>query len=206
VQTVIDAELLGFHQWHFYFRPAGVESSRLMVLIHGWTGDENSMWFFTRILSPYLAVLSPRGLYPAPEGGYSWREILPGTWGMPRFDELSPSAHALVAFIDEWSFTAGVKADQIDLIGFSQGTALSYVLALLYPRRIRRVAALSGFMPSGAEALYKEGLLAGKSFFVAHGKQDDKISVEQARRCVSSLKELDARIRWWSQSQQGMFT
>ena len=194
--TVIDAELREFREWIFRFRPATAEPSRLLVLLHGWTGDENSMWVFARKLPAQVAVLAPRGPYNAPDGGYTWCEIRPGTWGLPVMDDLRPSAEALIGFVDDWSQATGVSANQIDLIGFSQGAALSYTLALLHPERIRALAALSGFMPDGAADLIARRPLAEKSVFVAHGKQDKTIPVEQARRSVALLEGSGAQVTY----------
>ncbi len=194
--TVIDAELREFRDWIFRFRPATAAPSRLLVLLHGWTGDENSMWVFTRKLPAQVAVLAPRGRYVAPEGGYTWREIRPETGGLPGLDDLRRSTEALISFVDDWSQAAGVSANQIDLIGFNQGAALSYTLALLYPERIRALAALSGFMPGGAEDLLARRPLTGKPVFVAHGRQDNIIPVEQARRSVALLEGSGARVTY----------
>jgi len=196
VPTVIDAELREFREWIFRFRPATAAPSRLLVLLHGWTGDENSMWVFARKLPAQVAVLAPRGSYVAPEGGYTWREIRPGTWGLPVMDDLRASAEALIGFVDDWSQAAGVSPNQIDLIGFSQGAALSYTLALLHPERIRALVALSGFMPGGAEDLLARRPLAGKPVFVAHGRQDNMIPVEQAHRSVALLEGSGARVTY----------
>ena len=194
--TPIDAELREFRDWVFRFRPATAAPSRLLIMLHGWTGDETSMWVFARKLPAQVAVLSPRGLYAAPEGGYTWREVQPGMWGFPTLADLSASAEALIGFIDDWSYAAGVSASLIDLIGFSQGAALSYTLALLHPQRIRALAALSGFMPAGAEDLLARRALAGKPVFVAHGRRDEMIPVEQARRSVALLEGAGARVTY----------
>ncbi len=194
--TAIDAELREFRDWIFRFRPATAAPSRLLVLLHGWTGDENSMWVFARKLPAQVAVLAPRGLYVAPEGGHTWRKVQPETWGFPTLSDLSPSAEALIGFIDDWSRAAGVSASQLDLIGFSQGAALSYTLALLHPERIRALAALSGFMPADAEDLLAKHTLAGKPVFVAHGRKDEMVPVEQARRCVALLEGAGARVTY----------
>ncbi len=194
--TVIDTELREFHDWIFRFRPATAAPSRLLVLLHGWTGDENSMWVFARNLRAQVAVLAPRGLYVAPDGGYTWCEIRPGNRGLPTMDEFRLPAEVLIGFVDDWSHETGVSANQIDLIGFSQGAALSYTLALLYPERIRTLAALSGFMPVGAEDLLARRILAGKPVFVAHGRQDNMIPVEQARRSVTLLEGSGARVTY----------
>ena len=194
--TAIDAEPHEFRDWIYRFRPATAAPSRLLVLLHGWTGDENSMWIFTRKLPAQIAILAPRGLYIAPEGGYTWYKHQPETWGLPVMDDLRPSAEAIIDFIDDWSRMAGVNADQIDLIGFSQGAALSYTLACLHPERIRALAALSGFLPDGAEDLLARRTLAGKPVFVAHGRQDNMIPVEQVRRSVALLKDSGAQVSY----------
>jgi len=196
VSIAIDTELREFREWIFRFRPATAEPSRLLVLLHGWTGDENSMWVFARKLPAQVAVLAPRGPYNAPDGGYTWCEFRPRIWDLPVLDDLRLSAEALIGFVDDWSQAAGVNANQIDLIGFSQGAALSYTLALLHPERIRALAALSGFMPDGAEDLIARHPLTGKPVFVAHGKQDKMIPVEQARRSVALLEGSGAQVTY----------
>ncbi|MBI4732403.1 MAG: hypothetical protein HY781_09850 [Chloroflexi bacterium] len=77
--------------WTYRLRPATVRPARLLLMLHGWTGDENSMGLFAANMPEQYVVLLPRGPYPAPGGGYSWRELLPGTWSLPTLDELRPS-------------------------------------------------------------------------------------------------------------------
>jgi phospholipase/carboxylesterase len=196
VSTAIEAELHQFHDWIFRFRPATTVPPRLLVLLHGRTGDENSMWVFARKLPSQAAILAPRALYAAPEGGFIWHRIQTGTMALPVMEDLRPSAEALIGFVDEWSRTVGMSTHQFDLVGFSEGAALSYTLALIHPERIRTLAALSGFIPSGMEELLVKRLLEGKDVFIAHGKQDNMIPVEQARRSVGLLESAGARVRF----------
>jgi hypothetical protein len=46
-----------------------------MLLIHGLTGDENSMWIFARNLSAEYWMIAPRAPHASQmaQGGYSWR-------------------------------------------------------------------------------------------------------------------------------------
>jgi phospholipase/carboxylesterase len=196
VPTPIDAELFEFRDWTFRIRPAKATPSRLLLMIHGWTGDENSMWVFARRLPEQVAVLAPRGPFPASDGGYSWREVKPETRGIPGMNELSPPAEALIGLLDDWSQANGMNTGQIGLIGFSQGGALCYTLALLHPDRIRALAVLSGFIPGGAEKLLTRHVLEGKPVYVAHGRQDDMIPVEMARRSVVLLENSGARVTY----------
>jgi phospholipase/carboxylesterase len=194
VPTATDTQLLTFGNWIFRLRPAQDAPVRLLILLHGWTGDEDSMWVLARKLSSTYTILAPRAPFPVPEGGYSWREMASGTWGLPSLDDLHPAAESLLKFIDEWSATLQMDTGQFDLMGFSQGAAFTMVLALLYPARVRSLAVLSGFLPDGAEALLAVRPLAGKRMLVTHGTRDDIVPVEQAHRSVKLLKESVAKV------------
>jgi len=196
LSTENNSDIREFREWKYRFRPATVSPSRLLVLLHGWTGDENSMWIFARKLPEKSAILAPRALYVAPEGGYTWRVMSLESRGLPLVDDLLLSAEALISFIDDWSQTVGVSTNQIDLVGFSQGAALSYTLALLHPERVRAIAALSGFMPGNAEDLFASQPLAGKRVYISHGRHDNIIPVEQARKCVGLLEDSGAQVTY----------
>jgi phospholipase/carboxylesterase len=196
VPTQTEPQSLTFSGWTFRLRPASSNNSHLFLLLHGWKGDENSMGIFTRNLPERYTILAPRAPYPDPTGGFTWRKIVPGKWDFPSLDDLRPAAEALIRFVDDWSASANVDAAQFTVAGFSQGAALTYTLALLYPERIRTFAALSGFLPAGSEALLRASrgvrldarVLEGKRVFVAHGRQDDMVPVERARSAVALLE------------------
>ena len=181
-------------RWVFCQQPAVRSPAHLLLLLHGWTGDENSMWVFTQHLPPNYWILAPRGPYPSSEGGYSWREVTPSSWGLASVEDLCPSVEALVKFVDDWAGSTSVDVTQFDVMGFSQGAALAYTLALLYPHRVRRLAALAGFIPSGGEVMTVRQPLAGKPVFVAHGTADKLVSVERARESVAILEKSGARV------------
>ncbi len=194
---MIEPQLLTHNEWTFRWQPARKTPPRLLVLVHGLTGDENSMWMLVRNLSPQYAILAPRGLFPANEGGYTWRKK--GNVeqnGFPSDSDLIPAAEELIHFIGEWRQSSGIEASQVDLIGFSQGAAMVYLLTLLFPDRIRKLAALSGFLPEGEATSSKERGLAGKEIFVAHGRRDEMVPVDRARRDVALLKEMGARVTY----------
>jgi phospholipase/carboxylesterase len=196
VPTVTDPQLLTFDHWSFRLKMPPGQPKRLLLLLHGWMGDENSMGVLAHNLSSEIAILAPRGIFATPEGGYSWREIRPGTWGQASLEDFRPAADALIAFLDGWAASIGLDVSQYDLMGFSQGAALAYTLALLYPRRIGRVAALSGFIPEGGQALLAGLSLSGKPVFVSHGRQDEMIPVEQSRTAVAQLQQAGASVTY----------
>ena len=193
----INTHQMTYNGWTMRVHHAAQEPPRFLLLLHGWTGDENSMWIFTRRLPADLWIIAPRGPHAAKEGGYSWR-ALPSAqasdWGLPTLSDLRPAAEGLVRLVDEVSASIGVDATQFDVAGFSQGGALTNVLSLLYPQRIRKAAVLAGFMPGGVDDLLERRVLAGKQFFVAHGTQDNLVPVERARESIELLERAGAQV------------
>jgi phospholipase/carboxylesterase len=194
--TATDSQLLTLKDWTFRLHMPLVKPTHVLVLLHGWMGDENLMGVLARNLAPEIAILSPRGLFAVPEGGYSWRTIQPGTWGLAALEDFRPAAQSLIAFMDAWADSVGMKINQFDLMGFSQGAALTYTLALLYPQRIRQLAALSGFIPEGGQALLTGHHLSGKPVFISHGRQDDLVPVERSRQAVVQLEQAGALVTY----------
>ena len=190
---MIEPQLLTYKDWTFRWQPARKKPAHLLLLVHGLTGDENSMWMLVRNLPPEYSILAPRGLFQAKAGGYTWRAGGHDFQGFPSDSDLVPAAQALTKFVDEWRGSAGMALDPFDMIGFSQGAGMVYLLGLLFPARIGRFASLSGFLPEGAQVAGKGSRLAGKEIFVAHGRQDEMVPVERARRDVALLKEWGAR-------------
>ena len=197
MQIETDTTLLDQFGWTFRVSPTMDEPSRVLLLLHGWTGDENSMWAFTHNLSSTYSIIAPRARYSAPpdRGGYSWRELRPGTWGSPTLDELSLAADALVSLVDDWSASLSLTSPTFDMVGFSQGGALASTIAALHPARVGKVAVLSGFVPSGAESLLHSGLLEEVRFFWAHGKKDELISFERGRASIELLQNAGADVQ-----------
>jgi phospholipase/carboxylesterase len=196
VQTATNTELIEFNNWTLRVRESQSESPRLLVLIHGWTGDENSMWVFTRGLSSDYWIIAPRAPHNADPGGFSWRPPHPLTGGRPSLESLLPAAEALIHLIDEYSASVKIDPLQFDLMGFSQGAAMVNVMGMLYPHRVRKMGVLAGFVPSGLEELVAKKPLAGKNIFVAHGTLDQLVPIDRARASIEVLEQAGAQITY----------
>ena len=144
-------------------------------------------------------MVAPRAPHATqlPEGGYSWRPK-PGSpghdLGDPSIPDLLPAAEGLISLIDAYAAENNIDASQIDMIGFSQGGALTNTVALIHSERIRRVGILASFIPAGADTLLEERPLKGKQFFVAHGSLDERVKIEYARRSVELLEKAGAQV------------
>ncbi|NWG06279.1 MAG: hypothetical protein HXY35_06290 [Chloroflexi bacterium] len=188
--------LTTFEGWTLRVRETTHRPPRLLVLLHGFTGDENSMWVFARDMPSRYWMVAPRAPHITDPYGYSWRPVLSGTFGRPTLDQLRPSAEALIRFIDAYSASVGVEAGTFDVMGFSQGAAMCNLLAFLYPHRIHKTGILAGFVPSGLEELVTQRPLRGKEFFVTHGTKDEMVTIDRARASISLLEQAGARVTY----------
>ena len=189
-------ETIEFNGWTLRIRPAETENPRLLLMIHGWTGNENSMWVFTKKFPADYWIIAPRAPHPADPQGFSWRPPQPSTFGRPSLETLSPSAEALIRLMDEYSTSVKIEAQQFDAIGFSQGAAMVNVLGMLYPKRVRKMGVLAGFVPSGLEAYADKRVLEGKRIFVAHGTQDEMVPIDRARASMEVLEQAGASVTY----------
>jgi phospholipase/carboxylesterase len=179
--------------WTFRYQPPETPSNRLLLLLHGWTGDENSMWVFARSFASNVWMLAPRAPFSAPSGGYSWREHVEASHSV---EDFKPAVDGLLHFVEGWGVANQVDTSEFDVVGFSQGAAMAGLLSVLHPRRVRKLAMLAGFLPAGVEQLLSASFDPEKRIFVAHGTQDLMISVERARQVVRLFQSAGANVEY----------
>lgn len=173
-------------------RPLTGPVNRVIVLIHGWTGDEYSMDLFSRGLPVNCLQFFPRGPFQAP-GGYGWAPAEAGTF--PPMQVFEPTCRNLMTEIELRLGELNVDRNKLSLVGFSQGGAVVYTLTTLYQERIERAAVLAGFLPDLDDEATRSPL-KGKPFFVAHGTKDDTIPVSYARQSVEKLELAGASVEY----------
>ncbi|HEX7555902.1 MAG TPA: hypothetical protein VF338_04705, partial [Leptolinea sp.] len=102
-------------------------NGRIILLLHGWTGDENIMWIFARKLPPNSWMVSPRGPLVSPEGGYAWAIARNGK--RPDVNQFEENSLELIRRFPGWVSEYSPKT-RLDIVGFSQGAAMTYSLCL----------------------------------------------------------------------------
>jgi phospholipase/carboxylesterase len=189
----LDTTLTNFENWTLRVRPG--TGRRILLLLHGWMGDENSMWIFTRHFPAEYWIITPRAPNVAQQGGYSWRAPAPrGSW--PTIDLFRPSIAALLEFLEHFANANNLDASTVDVAGFSQGGALTFTLGALHPARVQKMGILAGFAPEAAEQILTPGLLNGKNIFLAHGTLDEMVPIAMARRTIQLLEAAGAQVTY----------
>jgi phospholipase/carboxylesterase len=176
-----------------YYIPVGEGQFPVILMLHGWTGDENSMWVFSSKMPAGALLISPRGLFESASGGYGWYRDSLG--GLPALEDFSEGIDQIATVLRSNLFALG-DFSRFMILGFSQGAALAYSLALLRVFNLQALAGLSGFVPDGADKLIAENPLSGLPVFVAHGTKDQIVPVGRARHGLDLLKQAGANVTY----------
>ncbi len=176
--------------------PPGDRPHPVIFLIHGWTGDENSMWVFAPRLPKNALLIAPRAPYISmhPEyAGYSWVAERGADYShLPDFE---PAIAVFAELVKELSSRYPANFDQFGMIGFSQGGAFSAAYALSHRERASKLAMLASFLPEGSEATITKRL-KGLPVFIAHGTKDETVPVARARHAKEILEAGGAHVRY----------
>jgi phospholipase/carboxylesterase len=161
-----------------------------IVLIHGRSGDENSMWAFAPALPKDGLLIAPRAIRPDPDGGYTWTPRRSGEW--PSLEQFDDAVEAIARLIRALPGTYNVDSGRVYLMGFSQGAATAYAVAIKHRELVQGIAGLVGFMPEGETS--SRASLQGLPIFMAVGKNDPMIPYERSRMCKRALIDAGARL------------
>ncbi|MUH34494.1 alpha/beta fold hydrolase [Zobellia amurskyensis] len=177
-------------------RPSTIKEGKAPVLFmfHGYGSNEEDLFSFAPELPEELCVISVRAPYPMEPCGNAWYAInfdaQQGKWSDD--EQAKESRDKIISFIDEACTTYGLDAERVTILGFSQGTILSYAVALSYPEKIKNVIALSGYIN---EAILKEGYEnkdhSTIAIYASHGQVDQVIPPEWAQRAPLFLENLN---------------
>ena len=176
-------------------RPSSIATGKApaLIMLHGYGSDENDLFSFATELPKELLIISAKAPYALQPYGNAWYAINfdadQGKWSDN--EQAIESREAISKFIDEVIANYPVDKDNITLLGFSQGTILSYSVALSYPEKIKNVIALSGYINTDIlKSGYKKNDFSNLSVYASHGSQDQVIPVSWARQAPEKLKEL----------------
>jgi len=172
------------------------EKAPLLILLHGYGSNEEDLFSFASELPDDFFIVSVRAPYDLQPYGHSWYDIH-FTADNEKFsdDEQAKISRDLIArFIDELVNTYPIDASNISLIGFSQGTILSYAVALSYPEKIKNVVALSGYLNEKILADdYTTKDHSDLDFYISHGNVDQVILNTWANKAPGFLNKLNIK-------------
>ena len=166
-----------------------------LILLHGYGSNEDDLFSFAGELPDDYAIFSLRAPLAMQPFGYAWYSIY-FDGGMDKFtdDEQALTARAsIVECIDAIVRDYPVDPNKVCLIGFSQGCILSLAVALSYPKKIRAVVGLSGYIHPPIIDIKDKAAYTGLDIYSSHGTADQVIPVSWARNTPPFLDQLEIR-------------
>ncbi|QLE02490.1 alpha/beta fold hydrolase [Galbibacter sp. BG1] len=171
-----------------------IKNAPVLFMFHGYGSNEDDLFSFASELPDELCIISVRAPYDLMPYGHAWYAIHfdaeDGKWSDD--EQAIQSREAIANFIDEAIDSYSLDKNNVTLLGFSQGSILSYAVALSYPEKVKNVIALSGYVNRD---IIKDGYqnkdLSKLKFYCSHGSVDQVIPVEWARKTKPFLESLN---------------
>ncbi|WP_456376212.1 alpha/beta hydrolase [Lutibacter sp.] len=169
------------------------KKTSLLILLHGYGSNEEDLFSFATELPEDLIIISARAPQNLGFGSYAWYTIN-FTADQGKFSDIPEAIEArekIATFIDEIQERYHISPSKTFLLGFSQGTILSYAVALNYPEKVQKIIALSGYInPDLLPKDIKTRDYAALDFYISHGSVDQVIPVEWAKKSPLFLNNL----------------
>jgi len=180
---------------HVIFFPDKTESNyATIVALHGRGADAYDLLPLVESLGfDDLLVIAPR----APRlfefgGGYAWYDL--SEEGVPDPPSFNESLQLLREFLVEIRKSYPMNPNKLILLGFSQGTVMSYAAGLLDPTHVRGIVALSGYIPSKSNLQFEMDKLSGLPVFISHGAYDELIPLKLGLESAELLRGAGANV------------
>jgi len=165
-----------------------------LVMLHGYGSNEADLYQFANELPRQYFPISLRGFYQVPFGGYGWYPLYinPGGSFTVNETEMKDALYRLKSVLDSLKRRWGFKSP-FTLMGFSQGSIMSYLLMSHFPAMFDKIVAFSGYIHEPLMSEPAPALAARLEVFASHGIYDDIIPVELARRISPWLSKRHIR-------------
>jgi phospholipase/carboxylesterase len=180
---------------HHVIKPSSIKNKKppVLFMLHGYGSDENDLFSFSGELSEDICIISIRAPYAMQPYGNAWYAINfdaeQGKWSDD--EQAKISRDKIATFITEACEAYDLDAENVSILGFSQGTILSYAVALSYPEKVNRVVALSGYINENILGEnYIKNDFSKLKFYCSHGSEDQVIPVEWAAKAPAFLNKL----------------
>ncbi|MCL6295951.1 alpha/beta hydrolase [Jejuia spongiicola] len=181
---------------HIIRKSTLTENAPLLIMMHGYGSDENDLFSFANELPEELFIISVKAPNPMHPYGNAWYAINfdaeKGKWNDN--EQAKESLDLIATFINEAVSNYPVNKNNVSLLGFSQGSILSYAVALTYPEKVKNIIALSGYINHDILPQdIKQKDFSNLDFYSSHGSVDQVIPVDWARQNSPFLNSLNIK-------------
>ena len=171
-------------KFFFIEKKSKKRNSPLIILIHGYGSNERDLFSLIDYFPNHACVISLRGPIELFNDAYAWYDIYLD--GNNKFYDHKAAAlvrDELIQFINDLAKSPNIDADNITLIGFSQGAILSHAISFSYPEKIKNIMALSGVVDE--KIMKKTSLIPRTNIYISHGINDNLIDYETSKESLN---------------------
>ena len=174
-----------------------------VIWLHGLGADGHDFSPVVELLNlPMLRFILPHAPHRpvTMNNGYemrAWYDLFGLAMGSPEDATGIAATQLTLEQLIQAEIDQGIPSHQIVIAGFSQGGAMALHTALRYHKPLAGVIALSTYLPLKASlALEKSTANQSISIFMAHGTQDEVISLTTSRASLSVLQAEGYQVKW----------
>lgn len=160
---------------------ADPQSAPVVILLHGRAAKADTIFSINGLLDPNFHIIAIQAPYECPRGEYEW--FLPYDYEHP-LDTFSESHFAeaetiLTRQIQTMMHERGITNDRLIIGGFSQGAAMSHILAMRGMLQPRAIMAMSGFFPRILLTWPMPKQMP--TYFISHGSNDEVLPLSESK-------------------------
>ena len=165
--------------------------SPLLLMVHGYGSNEQDLFSFSRAIPEKFTIVSIRGDIEIQYNGFAWYNITIDFNGKKSYDinKAIESRDNIIKVIEICKKIYNIDPDNVNLMGFSQGSMLVNAVALTYPEKIRNVISLSGAFDKKIINISNTSSLKGLSFYISHGLNDEILPFDLSKQSIKILSE-----------------
>ncbi|MEI6846964.1 MAG: phospholipase [Chlorobiaceae bacterium] len=172
--------------------PEKTDKAPLVIMLHGYGSNEKDLIQLAPALAPAFRYISPRAPQAMDyDGMFGWFPIEFTQNGITvDYSCVQNSLQQLIGFVREIIQQYQPAGNRVFLMGFSQGSIMSYLAAFHAPELLHGVIALSGQLPDQKLSSETAELsLRQLPFLVMHGIYDDVLPIAKGRAAYEWLKQ-----------------
>ncbi len=167
------------------------KNTPIIIFLHGYGSNEEDLFSLAQFVPAHYTVVSARAPITLSQGSYAWYNLGRSNGKInSKIEDHLNAIKILEIFIEQLKKKYLFDHKQIYLLGFSQGSIISYSLALSNPSLIKGIAVFGGRLEEKIKPKIKSNTpIKNLKVFITHGIQDQVINISESRSALVYLKQ-----------------
>jgi phospholipase/carboxylesterase len=173
-------------------------NSPCIFFLHGYGSNMEDLFGLSSFFPKHWTCISLQATIPIQYNGWAWADInFEEILKVQNPEQIKQHSKKIFNSIDLCVEKLNIDTEQIYLLGFSQGAALSLYSGLINPSKFKAIIALAGCLSTKefkSEVNREE--VRNLNIFMGNGKQDEVITLPLAHQTKKELSELAVNLNY----------